>query len=65
MEKIKEELLVNMWMKAQMDNAIVSASEAKEFYEKNKDKFMKKSSMHARHILVETEKDAKEIIESI
>ncbi len=33
MEKIKEELLVNMWMKAQMDNAIVSESEAKEFYD--------------------------------
>ena len=65
MEKIKEELLVNMWMKAQMDNAIVSASEAKEFYEKNKDKFMEKSSMHARHILVETEKSAKEIIDTV
>ena len=65
MEKIKDELLVNMWMKAQMDNAIVSASEAKEFYDKNKDKFMEKASMHARHILVETEKSAQEIIDSI
>ena len=65
MEKIKEELLVNMWMKAQMDNAIVSASEAKEFYQKNKDKFMEKSSMHARHILVETEKSAVEIIDML
>ena len=65
MEKIKEELLVNMWMKAQMDNAIVSASEAKEFYEKNKDKFMEKASMHARHILVETEKSATEIIDAV
>ncbi len=65
MEKIKDELLVNMWMKAQMDNAIVSASEAKEFYEKNKDKFMEKASMHARHILVENEKGAQEIIDSV
>ena len=65
MEKIKDELLVNMWMKAQMDNAIVSASEAKDFYEKNKDKFMEKASMHARHILVETEKGAKEIIDTL
>jgi len=60
--KIREELLVNMWMKAQMDNALVSASEAQEFYEKNKDKFMEKASMHARHILVESEESAKEII---
>jgi len=65
MEKIKEELLVNMWMKTQMENALVSASETKEFYEKNKDKFMEKASMHARHILVETEKSAKEIIDSV
>jgi len=65
MEKIKEELLVNMWMKTQMDNAIVSASEAKEFYEKNKDKFMEKASMQARHILVETEKSAIEIIDTL
>ncbi len=65
MEKIKEELLVNMWMKTQMDNAIVSASETKEFYEKNKDKFMEKASMHSRHILVATEKSAKEIIDTL
>lgn len=65
MDKIKEELLVNMWMKEQMDNAIVSDSEAKEFYEKNADKFLGKASMHARHILVETEKSAQEIIDSL
>lgn len=65
MEIIKEELLVNMWMKTQMDNTLVSASEAKEFYHKNKDKFMQKASMHARHILVETEKSAKDIIDTI
>ena len=53
MDKIKEELLVNMWMKEQMDNAVVSDSEAKEFYDKNADKFMEKATMHARHILVE------------
>jgi parvulin-like peptidyl-prolyl isomerase len=61
-EKIKKELLVNMWMKEQMDNAVVSDSEAKAFYEKNKDKFMQKASVHARHILVKEEKDAKDIV---
>lgn len=65
MEKIKEELLVNMWMKEQMDNAVVSDSEAKEFYEKNADKFMGKATMHARHILVDTEKAAQEIIDTL
>jgi len=65
MDKIKDELLVNMWMKEQMDNAVVSDSEAKEFYEKNKDKFVGKAKMHARHILVDTEKAAKEIIDTL
>ena len=65
MDKIKDELLVNMWMKEQMDNAVVSDSEAKEFYEKNKDKFVGKAKMHARHILVETKKAAEEIIDTL
>lgn len=62
MEKLKNELLVNMWMKAQMDSIVVSDSEAKEFYEKNTAKFMQQDSMNARHILVENEKDAQDII---
>ena len=65
MEKIKDELLVNMWMKEQMDNAVVSESEAKAFYDKNTDKFMEKASMHARHILVANEKDAQDIINTL
>lgn len=65
MEKIKDELLVNMWMKAQMDNAIVSESEAKAFYDKNTEKFMEKASMHARHILLSNEKDAQDIINTL
>jgi parvulin-like peptidyl-prolyl isomerase len=65
MEKLRNELLVNMWMKAQMDNALVSDSEAKKFYEKNADKFMQEATMQARHILVATEKDAQEIIDKL
>jgi len=65
MDKIKEELLVNMWMKEQMDNAIVSDSEAQDFYKKNAKKFMGKASMHARHILVAEEKEAQNIIATL
>ena len=65
MEKIKEELLVNMWMKEQMDNAVVSDSEAKAFYDKNVDKFKQKDSVHARHILVKDEKEAQTIIDEM
>ena len=65
MEKIKEELLVNMWMKEQMDNAVVSDSEAKAFYDKNQDKFKQKATVHARHILVKDEKEAQAIIDEM
>ncbi|MGB5506204.1 MAG: peptidylprolyl isomerase [Sulfurovum sp.] len=65
MEKLKDELLVNMWMKSQMDNAIVSDSEAKAFYDKNAAKFMEEATVHARHILVTDEKAAEEIIKSL
>ena len=63
--KIKEELLVNMWMKMQMDNVIVSDSEAKEFYDKNADKFMEEASVHAKHILLKDEKEAQAIIDTL
>ena len=65
MDKIKDELLVNMWMKSQMDSAVVSDSEAKSFYDKNKDKFMQKASVHARHILVKEEKEAQAVIDEM
>jgi len=65
MQKIADELMVNMWMKKQMDSAVVSDSEAKAFYDKNKNKFMMPETVHARHILVKSEKEAKEIISQL
>jgi len=64
-DKIKEELLVNMWMKDQMDSTVVSDSESKAFYDKNADKFKQKPSVHARHILVKDEKEAKSITDEL
>jgi len=65
LEKLKDELMLSLWMKAQLNNAIVSDSEAKEFYEANKDKFKIAESVQARHILVTDEKTAKEIIKEL
>jgi parvulin-like peptidyl-prolyl isomerase len=64
-ERIKEELLVNVWMKKQLDGTLVSDSEAKDFYEKNKEKFKQPESVSARHILVKTEDEAKAIIKEL
>ena len=65
LEKLKDELLVSLWMKKQMENAVVSDSEAKDFYTANPEKFQIPATVHARHILVPDEKTAKEIIEKI
>ena len=65
MAKIKNELLVNAWMKKQIDSTLVSDSEAKEFYEKNKAKFQQPETVHARHILVKTEKEATALIKEL
>ena len=65
LEMIKEELMLNTWMKKQMDNVVVSDSEAKEFYEKNKEKFTKESTAKARHILLKEEKEAQAIIDEM
>ncbi len=65
LQKIANELAVNMWMKKQLDSTIVSDSEAKDFYEKNKDKFIMPETVHARHILVKSEKEAQAIINQL
>jgi len=65
LEKLKDELLVSLWMKKQMENSIVSDSEAKDFYTSNPDKFKIPATVHARHILVPDEKTAKEVIEKL
>jgi len=65
LEKIKEELLINLWMKDQMDNTVVSNSEAKDFYEKNKNEYKTPQKAKARHILVEAESEAKKIIDEL
>jgi parvulin-like peptidyl-prolyl isomerase len=65
LEKLKDELMLSLWMKAQLNNAIVSDSEAKEFYEANKDKFKVSERVKARHILVTDEKTAKDIIKEL
>lgn len=65
LEMAKKKLMINTWAKKQFEKIIVSESEAKEFYEKNQDKFTRPAQVHARHILVKSEKKAKEIIDQL
>ncbi len=61
----KKKLMINAWAKQQFDKIIVSESEAREFYQKNADKFTMPERVHARHILLKDEKKAQEIIDQL
>jgi parvulin-like peptidyl-prolyl isomerase len=61
-ERMKKELAVQVWQKKLLDGIKISEKELKDYYSKNKDEFNEKESVHARHILVKTEDEAKKII---
>ena len=60
-ERVKKQLAIQVWQKQQLDKVKVSDKELKSYYSKNKEEFNEKESVHARHILVKTEDEAKKI----
>jgi parvulin-like peptidyl-prolyl isomerase len=60
--RMKKELAIQVWQKKQLDSVKVSDKELKEYYNANKEEFNEKESVHARHILVKDEAEAKAII---
>ena len=65
LEQVKKDLLVNSWMKKLYKRVLISDSEANKYYQDNKDKFKVPERVHARHILVKTEKEANDIINTL
>ena len=63
--RVKKELAIQVWQKQQLDKVKVSLKELKKYYDKNQDEFNEKESVHARHILVKTEAEAKKIISKL
>ena len=64
-ERVKKQLAIQVWQKQQLDKVKVSDKELKNYYNKNKEEFNEKESVHARHILVKTEDEAKKIISEL
>ncbi|NPA66483.1 MAG: peptidylprolyl isomerase [Epsilonproteobacteria bacterium] len=62
---IKKDLAIKIWQKKVFDGIKISDKELKNYYNQNKQEFMQKESVHARHILVKTEKEAKDIINQL
>ena len=60
-ERVKRELAIQVWQKVELEKVKVSAKELKKYYDSNKEEFNEKASVHARHILVKTEGEAKAV----
>ncbi|MEA1893232.1 MAG: peptidylprolyl isomerase [Campylobacterota bacterium] len=60
-QRVKKELAIQVWQKQQLSKVKVSNKELKDYYDKNKEEFNEKGSVHARHILVKTESEATDI----
>ena len=64
-DRIKKDLAIQVWKKQQMDKIKVSEKELKKYYDENKEEFNEQERVHARHILVKTEDEAKSIISKL
>ncbi len=58
--RIKKEIAIQLWQKREVDKIVISNDDMKTYYDNNKEEFNGKSA-DARHILVKTEAEAKEI----
>ncbi|CAI6149453.1 MAG: Putative peptidyl-prolyl cis-trans isomerase Cbf2 [uncultured Sulfurimonas sp.] len=64
-ERMKKELAIQVWQKKVVDDIKISETTLKDYYNKNKEEFNEKEAVHARHILVKEEADAKVIINEL
>lgn len=65
MENISKEVITSMAINKVLSDITVTDEEAKNYYESNKEKFGTPATVSARHILVETEEEAKKAKEEI
>lgn len=65
MEMIKKDALIQYSVQKMLSGIQISEEEIKEFYEGNKEQFKSPESVTAKHILVDTEDEAKKIAKEI
>ena len=61
-ESFKKETAFKYWAQKAYDSIKVTDADIKKYYDENKKQFIKPAEYKARHILVKTEKEAKELI---
>lgn len=65
LEKVKQDLALQLWMSNMAKTVQVSEASMKNYFDANKEKFKKPLELKARHILVKSQKEAKDIIASL
>ncbi len=58
LKKLQENLLLDYWMKEEVESLNISEKDLRQYYHNNKDKFLKPASVKVRHILLPTEDEA-------
>jgi len=64
-KRIEKDLAIQVWQKRELDKIKIAKKELKNYYNKNKEEFDEKESVHARHILVKSEDEAKKIVSEL
>lgn len=61
-EDIKRQLMINSILEETRNQVTISDEELLEYYDENKESFLEPEQVHARHILVETEEEANNLL---
>ncbi len=64
-ERIEKQLAAKVWEQQELAKVEVSDKEKRDYYKKNSSEFIEKEKVHARHILVKEESEAKAIIKEL
>jgi peptidyl-prolyl cis-trans isomerase C len=62
MARVEKQLAGKVWQEEQLAKITVTDKEKKDYYSSNKEEFVEKEQVHARHILLKDEDTAKAII---
>ncbi len=62
LKAFKRQVIADLWIKREFDKIHISEKELKEYYQKHISEFVQPQQVHARHILLKTEQEAKYLI---
>lgn len=65
LDSFKDTMILELWMRKQIDTVKLSEGEIKKFYNENKEKMLVPETVNARHILLDTKKEADDIIKEL